>query len=224
MKKPSLILLFSVFVFYSCDKELKSIQLDKDKITMHYNETTQLNVSCSPSDVEVPITLDWSSENEGIASVDEQGLVAGVKIGETNVIVQTKDKKFESVCKVTIEPISALYKEPIIEFGKNKSYIKEKETRKISVEDSNSIIYEGENSDIEYILYNFESDRLISSSVRLVAKTSVKDEAEIYINERYYFVDKTHESSIYRVNSSVIADFMYEEDLYLVILYMENMN
>ncbi len=222
MKKIALIITVSVIACYSCKKELKSIQIDRDEITMNYDENKQLNVSYSPSDVEVPPIFNWESEDENIVTVSETGLVEGVRVGETNVFVRTDDAKFEDVCKVIIEPISNLYKEPVIEIGQSKSYVKSKETRAVSYEDSEALIYDGENTDVDYVIYMFELNKLTSSSVLLVDETSLIEEANTFLDERYDFVGALESVIFYRINSKVVAGLTYDVSLGLVIIYMEN--
>ena len=45
------------------------------------------------------LALVWESDNEDVATVDENGLVAAVGGGEANITVSIKDANIQSVCK-----------------------------------------------------------------------------------------------------------------------------
>jgi hypothetical protein len=212
-------LIIVLFAFNSCKKELKSIQLDRDEITMHYDESIQINVSYSPTDVDIPPVFTWFSENTKVAEVNQSGLVEGVKIGETNIQVQTEDAKFQAACKVIVEPKSNLYKEPIIEFGQTKSYVKSKETRLIDNEVSNSLLYKGENSKVRYVMYLFDYDMLESSAVMLVS--NVAEEVATFLIERYDIIGEIDNIYLFRVNSSVVVGITYDISLGLIVMYIE---
>lgn len=49
------------------------------------------------------LVLDWSSDNEDVATVDEKGVVTAVGGGEANITVSIKDANIQSVCKITVD-------------------------------------------------------------------------------------------------------------------------
>lgn len=46
-------------------------------------------------------TLSWSSEDEGIATVDEEGVIQGISVGETTITVES-DNGLKATCKVSV--------------------------------------------------------------------------------------------------------------------------
>jgi hypothetical protein len=218
MKKSSVILLFLFFGFYSCEKDLKSIHLDRSEITMHYNDTTQLIVTFSPSDADVQPVFIWSSDNLDVVTVDDTGFLKGVRIGETNVVVKTLDEKFQDSCKVFIEPISNLYLEPIYELGTSVSYIKSKVLRELLVENPNVLIYKGYTDNVTYVMYVFESDKLTSATVLL--KEGLMAQATTFLSERYEFHETLNGVTYYRVNQSVLAGLGYDPKIGLTVTYV----
>lgn len=218
--KNLLILLISTLAFYSCEKELESIQLDKSEITIHYDENYQLNVSYSPTDVDIPPVFTWYAEDTKVAEVDQNGFVEGVKIGETDINVQTEDGKFQALCKVIIEPISNLYIEPVIEFGKSKSYVENIETRLIYGETTDALVYEGDNYKVKYVMYIFEFNRLTSSAVLLI--DNAMEEVGTFLSERHDYIGSEDGMLAFRVNANVVAVLTDHYELGLVVLYMEN--
>lgn len=49
------------------------------------------------------LVLDWSSDNEDVATVDVNGVVTAVGGGEANITVSIKDANIQSVCKITVD-------------------------------------------------------------------------------------------------------------------------
>ena len=86
----------------SCDnfertEVVPTITVDHSVITLFAGETMQLTAS--------PATLDftWSSTNEDIASVDNNGLVTAIAEGAASIIAQSGDMTFETEVIVQIE-------------------------------------------------------------------------------------------------------------------------
>ena len=47
-------------------------------------------------------TVNWSSSNEAVATVDSNGLITPVAVGETTITVKTTDGNYEAICTVTV--------------------------------------------------------------------------------------------------------------------------
>ncbi|WP_372934830.1 Ig-like domain-containing protein [Mariniphaga sediminis] len=222
MKQLFVCLVIAIALLSSCKKELKSISLSETEIFMHYEETHQLNVSYSPSDVDVPPVFSWSSDDSNIAEIDQNGNVEAIKVGETQVTVQTENGKFQASCNVIIEPISNLYEQPITEWGKSFNYVLENEKRTYIVETESAILYEGENSKVENVMYMFDYSGLNSVIVILKETEAVLDEASVYLEERFDLLTVLDSGIAYKVNNDVVAVLGYDNGLGLFVLYMEN--
>ena len=46
--------------------------------------------------------LEWTSSDEGVAFVDQNGLVTAIDVGEAEITVSAKDKGLSATCKVTV--------------------------------------------------------------------------------------------------------------------------
>lgn len=79
---------------------LKGVVLDVSDITVIKGQTAQLSFTVSPDDAQYTAVY-WKSEDETVATVDQNGLVTGVKIGETSVSV-TIDA-FHADCRITVK-------------------------------------------------------------------------------------------------------------------------
>lgn len=92
--KKTIILCLSILLIAltGCKKDQNSWgKLDEGAITIKVGETKQLTFEHDGN--KCP---QWLSENENIATVDENGLVTGVRVGSTNVTVNGL------ICKVTV--------------------------------------------------------------------------------------------------------------------------
>lgn len=74
------------FSAYIEDPNAVEVTLNKWVVEIeHVGETFQLVATVTPADADVVIT--WSSSNEAVATVDENGLVTAVGVGEADIIV-----------------------------------------------------------------------------------------------------------------------------------------
>ena len=67
--------------------------------------TTQLTAVATPDFAEY--TLSWSSDNNAVATVDQEGNVTGVSIGTANITVESNNGK-TATCAVTVEALSSV--------------------------------------------------------------------------------------------------------------------
>ena len=53
--------------------------------------------------------LEWTSSDEGVAFVDQNGLVTAIDVGEADITVSVKDKELSATCKVTVNnPVNGI--------------------------------------------------------------------------------------------------------------------
>ena len=77
------------------------ISIEPNSATVERGKTTQLTATLTPSNS--TDTVEWSSDNEDIATVDENGLVTGVKEGEAIITAKVKDNdNLSATCTVTV--------------------------------------------------------------------------------------------------------------------------
>lgn len=81
-------------------EELNGISLDEE-ITLVVDGQAKLEVKLDPRDFE-DVSLVWSSSDEDIVSVDEDGNLTAHKKGKAKITVKTKDGKYEASCEVTV--------------------------------------------------------------------------------------------------------------------------
>ena len=88
---------------------VESISLDKTSITLTKGEKTTLTATVSPSNA-TDKSVSWSSSNENVASVDQNGNVTGHTPGEATIIAKASDQ--EAKCLVTV--IEKDYTGPVV--------------------------------------------------------------------------------------------------------------
>jgi uncharacterized protein YjdB len=77
------------------------VSLDKTEITLAEGETHTLTATISPDNAQDK-SVTWSSSEEAIAKVDQNGKVTAVKAGTATITVTTKDGGKTATCAVTV--------------------------------------------------------------------------------------------------------------------------
>ena len=134
-----------------------------------------------------------NQKNTLIASVSSTGKVSGKIIGDVVINITNSSQKFSAKCNVTITPQYQMYHEPYMNFGVSASQIKSYETRRIFGDTSTGIMYEGENSQIAFVMYALENSRLKNSAALIPYSSPNGDLLVDFIWERYtVIIDESH--------------------------------
>ena len=81
---------------------VESMKMLDKHVTLSVGDTATLETKVSPKDATVQ-TVTWYSEDEGIATVDANGIVTAVSAGEVIVYALSDDGYYRSTCEVTVE-------------------------------------------------------------------------------------------------------------------------
>ncbi len=81
---------------------VESMKMSKKNVELGVGETFTLSTKVSPKKATVQ-TVKWYSENEAVATVDENGVVTAVAQGEVIVYALSDDGYYRSTCEVTVE-------------------------------------------------------------------------------------------------------------------------
>ena len=113
MKKHLLsicILAFSVMLIVTgCQAEpipVASIKLEKTETSILLGASEKLTYSTAPSDAETGFPVTWSTDNPDIVSVDQEGNITAIKLGEATVTATTENG-LTATCRITVKPIIA---------------------------------------------------------------------------------------------------------------------
>ena len=82
--------------------EPESIVLSSSKMSLNAGKRLKLTAKVLPLSVSVDKSVTWSSDNEAIAKVDDEGNVTGVAAGTAKVKAATKNGKVSAECEVTV--------------------------------------------------------------------------------------------------------------------------
>ena len=82
----------------------ESITLDKTELTLTIGASEKLTATVLPEDV-TDKTVTWSASDAAIATVDNEGNVTAISVGEATITATCGDKS--ATCKVTVNPILA---------------------------------------------------------------------------------------------------------------------
>lgn len=81
------------------------VKLDNGKLELKAGETAQLTATVEPSDASDK-SLEWTSSDAKIATVDVSGKVTAVGVGNATITVKTKDGGKTATCAVTVAPVA----------------------------------------------------------------------------------------------------------------------
>ncbi|MBR3409267.1 MAG: Ig domain-containing protein, partial [Candidatus Methanomethylophilaceae archaeon] len=76
--------------------------LDKPSLSIREGMTAKISATVSPSDA-TDSSIVWTSSDETIAKVDQNGNVTAVKEGSATITAKTNDGGYNASCAVTVE-------------------------------------------------------------------------------------------------------------------------
>ena len=193
MKKTTIVMLFVAVLglsITSCSKDddvpEPNVVLSTTNIMMYYEQTKKLTAENATS---------WRTENDFVATVDENGLVTGGHVGTTRIIASNRSSS--ATCNVTIQPRYNLYDSPILDWGASMSEIRNKETHEnMSMSSTTSLayFYNKSTDNPVVVLYSFENGKLDYASV--ILKWNTFASAVNHLVERYQVVAVDHEKQV----------------------------
>lgn len=81
------------------------VKLDNGKLELKAGETAQLTATVEPSDASDK-SLEWTSSDAKVATVDASGKVTAVGVGSATITVKTKNGGKTATCAVTVAPVA----------------------------------------------------------------------------------------------------------------------
>lgn len=83
---------------------VSSITLDKSELSLIKGESAQLTADVQPIDAE-DRNVTWSSSDESVCTVDKEGMVQSLKVGEA--VITAAAGEYTAECSVTVNPLKA---------------------------------------------------------------------------------------------------------------------
>ncbi|WP_159473231.1 Ig-like domain-containing protein [Dyadobacter sp. 3J3] len=184
--KCFLLLLSAAFILSSCSKskdaEPEITMTDPKTLELKYDQEHQF-VMKKGNEITAGNLFGWSSSDQNVGTVAYDGKFKGRKIGTTVVKATAGGKEFMST--VTITPYSQIIKEPSFDFGSDKAAIKAKTTQLLTEEFDNYLVYAGNNSAINRIIYFFQDGLLASVAIDFADTDEIEKEVTTFYKERY---------------------------------------
>lgn len=181
----NVLLLLALFTVMSCKKATQEPEatLNQKDISLHYNESFTFEVKKGNNVIDFS-TLTTSSSDEFVGTINNQGVFEANTIGETTIKIMGDGVNLTA--KVTVTPIQNLFEEPVINFSFNKSQIKAAEKRLLRQEVATALAYVGENSNVEEVVYLFNTQGKLSGAGLMFPTSSVLvEKVAVYFAERY---------------------------------------
>lgn len=208
--------LFLTTLFTSCkDDEKEGLSISPKDMNLVAGQSGTIKVNGGTSGNQ------FTSGNEYIATVTNDGVVEAIRVGETEITVRDKNNA-SAKCKVKVTGKSKMYTEPYLQFGASKSKVKSFEKRTLLNEDTDALSYYGENNYVSTVIYMFKNNKLESSGVFLPYTKSNANMLAEFLQERY-IVFTDGESNIYftsidgKTGGEITAQVINYNAYYLVV-------
>lgn len=174
--KKILFLSLATLLMAGCSKDDGAkLSLSTNSVSLYSEDTEKVTASEK---------VTWSSDDEFVATIDNDGTITGEHVGKT--IITATSNNGEDKCAVEVKAKYNTYTEPIFEFGASKSTIKSKESRILDTEKETSLLFKPEKSAIQGVGYLFKDGKMTSIGVNV--KLSSAQEATKFLIERYLVI------------------------------------
>ncbi len=210
--KKFLFCICSLFIAISCENSEEPWSLNETNLTLYSGDTFLLESNFEGCTFE--------SETPLVAYVDEMGLITAYIAGQTKIKVCNGDKVLS--CYITVSTRYNYYAEPCIDFGCATSTVKSYESRVLYDESSESLMYTGESSYINYAMYLL-SDGYMTSSACVTPNATLSQTLDFY-NERYVLLDVDTDDLNVTWVSADAKTFVYLQcyTSYTLVMYISN--
>ncbi len=202
------------------------VTLDNYSLNIPENESKKINALVLPLNASNK-NLNWVSDDESIATVDDDGNVTGISTGKTNIKAITADNGFSAYATVNVTPKRT--EVPVI---KNIGFVSDsKSLDNITVGDTIKLDYSYENEQDNYIdnalvkwcAVNSNGDEFIITEGKKL-KSYVVDNVDIGFKIKAYVYPETTTSygDVGEVKSFSTNNFIEENDQNKSVLYLKD--
>lgn len=184
-------------------EENETVTINKTSATIKVNETLQLIATSSTNS-----TIEWTSSENNIATVDSNGLVKGIKEGTT--VITAKGSEKIATCTITVNSINDTEIEDgeWTDFSNAKFELKKDGTSKAIIEISNVIAKD----DSSYYLF--------------IKSNNNKPDVSSDMNDEILYMSYDKENKMFKTtDTSKVAKYVeLNQDLYITILEKKSYN
>lgn len=187
MRKILFMMALTAMVLSGCSKEdvKPPMSIKNNDISISHEKTEKLIVENAVE------AITYSSENELIAEISDDGIVTGGVKGSTKITVKSGQET--AICNVTVETLINYIPEPNMQFGQSRTVIQNaiKSDGEVIVDDESLLQRRHVNgSDFIYI-YMFENDKLKISAFAFETTSKTISVIADFLLERYIVVAST---------------------------------
>lgn len=176
--------IWNSYVFEYPYNKVTEVTLDVKDKTIKVGEEFVLTAKINPTDAKYK-DIEWSTSNENVVTVDENGKVTGKLAGSAIITAKSKDQGKTATCVVTVENIN-----PRITLDKEKYTVLKDEniSFKVTILDSDITEYDVKIADDK--IAKIENDKIIGidvgeTKITVTSKDgSLKTEAVVIVNEK----------------------------------------
>lgn len=204
-----ILIICSLAIISSCKKDNEEFALSMSSVNLTRGETLRLTATMPA----VYLSLDTN-----VAKVSPDGVITGVRVGTTKITANAEGAT--ASCDVTVNPKSSLYREPLFVASASRDQIKYYEKRALNKETFDALIYNGENFDVDAVVYLV--DAIYNGSAVLLNSTpGIMENAYDFLEERYpYLGQVSYMSYAFEVDQSRAIVLSYDSDLGYNVMYL----
>lgn len=223
MKKQLLALLTITLIISACSKKEKDqpktvYTIDKTEVSMKFDNTHQYVIKEGSTEIDAS-KVKFTSSNEEVGTIDQDGLFDAKRIGSTTIKAEGAGFSLTSI--ITVEPYSNLCKEPHYVIGIGKAAVKSNESRVLLNETTTGLVYNGENTKLRSVIYLFENNALNSAAILFQNNNSVVEESVKFFSERYQFQGESDDVFFF-ANKEIVIGVSDHIDLGFNAIYLKN--
>lgn len=180
---------------------VKQITLNKTEVDVLQTLTYQLTATISPTYAENK-SVTWSSSDESVATVDQNGLVTAVKAGTAIITVKANDGSgVKASCTVNVKPVTINLSTKTVSLMENQTYSEQEVSVLPESYEHNYVIWSTSDASvatinsagtitavspgIATITYALDYNSDITAECRVI----VYDESVVYVGGLYYILD-----------------------------------
>ena len=92
-------------LMFSCEEDepvikVKSVTLSKTSLVLYVGSSEILTTTITPSDATIK-NVEWKSNNTSVATVNSNGMVVAIKVGDATINATTFDGNKTATCAIT---------------------------------------------------------------------------------------------------------------------------
>ena len=186
-----------------------------NEIALLRSNSQKLEVTLLPETADNK-TLEWTSDNENVASVDQNGVVKGINVGTTNIIAMTTDgSNLSATCKVTVNPVVINLSTKTINLQKGDKYTEQTATVLPDETEHKELVWTASGNGVASVdkdgnitankpgIDTLRCSLSYDSNIFAECRVIVYDENVVYVGGLYYILHDEDSSDLWATVTSI---------------------